>query len=1372
MVSSRGATLRRRCLLFLLFAQMETAAAALHSCDGVAWAIQSGVCAPWARADAWTRGSPPEEGDLVEVLPPPGAPLACVSVDQGEARATEIVVGAVGGGGPSRLRVRAGGRIKLSGTRTGDTGLCSYPSPAPSVSMAPSAPSPSPSSLPTPAPTADTRLPSMLPTQAPSTMPTPTLFEHSCLGVALTFSTGAGCSSWEEPDAWTTGTTPTVGDLIEAKPPPTPGTGFRTSGACLDIDGVDAVASEVDVSSSVDGWPMQVRIRDKGRLVIKGEVAGDASEGCSYPSPSPTASAAPSLLTPTVLPTHAPSMLPSPDPTALPSLITAPSPTPLPTHQRLTHTCGAVANGVVDDAMDCTHLWSDPSSWFYGSAPKKGDLVEVVPVLEASSSCLAVSGRNESASKVVLKGTVMGGRVRIRVVASGRLTVSGAVSAPSESQCVYPTLSPTALAFEHPTSIPTPLPTTAPSASLPTPAPTIQNHRCGGVAWSVTTGECASWHRDENWSTGAVPTEGDFVEVTTAPGASAACVEVDEEVEASEVEVWAAHEGSEAQLRVRTGGRLVIKGTTTNSSDGSHCLFPSPAPSFSSAPTVPSVGPSHVPTAAPSPAPWPRPSVLPIPLPTPTPSPQRYAGTCGAFKVASVDDGFLCTNLWSAPGSWVDGVVPNTHDLVEAFPPLEGSSTCLSIETTANASTVHLRGTVLGGHMRVKVISGGSLRVSGRVTSTTDGAQCATPSVHPTTPSPSASPSLAPSPAPTMQPSLSYPTPQTHGCSAVAWTRSSAECLPWDRASFWSTGAVPSLGDLVEIGPSPSVIGPCVTVSDDESATEIQILPSAKLRVVPGGRLKLSGSLVVDDPSLCSFPSSIPTSTQVPTAPTPGPSRAPSLSPTSPSLEPTAFEPTPRPTPQRFTHSCSSAAPTFSGDECSNWGSPDAWSTGVVPSEGTYVEAKPPPVPELAAPAPAESTCMSIKFDAAASLVDVESSLDGRHMRISLRQGARLIIKGHASSDDTQCTYSTPAPSLSAAPSSPSPVPSRSPTLLTRSPSEVPSFPPVPSPHPTVAALKHDCNSVVLSVIDESMSCAALWSDPSSWLGNISPQLGDTVDVAPVLKASSSCLTIDSKANASRISVQGIDTLAKVRLRVIAGARLRVSGQAGASNGTLCSLPTLAPTVFEASSLSPSSAPTSRTHRPSPSPTLRKHLCSGIGWNVNDGSCQSWDRSDFWTTAHVPATGSIVEIKPPPQSNLSSCVYVEDFHADATEVILNGKSRLSIKSNGRLRLSGEAANASDDQCSYPSPLPTAVTANITFAPTRLPTNSPSPAPAPIPSVGPSVIPTPLPSPSRHTAACDAAKIRRSDDTLKCDANWEDSSTWLGNLVPNIGKLHA
>jgi len=211
-----------------------------------------------------------------------------------------------------------------------------------------------------------------LPSLAPTPLPTPARVSHKCAGKALAYSTKE-CQLWWRTETWTSNSLPVVGDIVEIKAPASPD-GAEDGAACVSVNVDDAVASRVVVKPSLDGSGARLRVGSGGRLVVSGTVTAADGPECNYPSPSPTITFEPSApsATPTHLPTTNPSPLPSSGPTPVPVPTAAPSPHPYG------HDCGAVVSRVFDQGLTCAAAWDDGASWLGGSAPQRGDLVQLL----------------------------------------------------------------------------------------------------------------------------------------------------------------------------------------------------------------------------------------------------------------------------------------------------------------------------------------------------------------------------------------------------------------------------------------------------------------------------------------------------------------------------------------------------------------------------------------------------------------------------------------------------------------------------------------------------------------------------------------------------------------------------------------------------------------------------------------------------------------------------------------------------------------------------------------------------------------------------------------------------------------------------------
>ena len=369
-------------------------------CGSVELAYSGYGCVDWADPSSWTTNQVPTEGD--EVIAKPALPSAgggalgaCVELEGDDAVASRLVVSLnqntisasprrllEAASGRVRVRVGRGARLVVRGrvVASGDPTACAFPTPSPSVTLAPSSPTFGPSRAPTPLPSVrPSPAPTLSPTHGPSPAPTAERATFSCGAAALAYSAdgeGGGCADWTDPTTWTSGRVPGEGDAVDAKPPPLPAsTGGQSGGgvACVKVRGDDALASRVAVRPSLDaGRRARVVVGAQGRLVVRGRVAPVPRE-CLYPTPGPSVTPAPSA--PTARPTHVPSTatpVPSPAPTGI-FFSPTPGPTPLPTPRRNTHTCGAVVVALVDDEMACGAGWSETQTWLYGAVPSKGE---------------------------------------------------------------------------------------------------------------------------------------------------------------------------------------------------------------------------------------------------------------------------------------------------------------------------------------------------------------------------------------------------------------------------------------------------------------------------------------------------------------------------------------------------------------------------------------------------------------------------------------------------------------------------------------------------------------------------------------------------------------------------------------------------------------------------------------------------------------------------------------------------------------------------------------------------------------------------------------------------------------------------------------
>ena len=127
-----------------------------------------------------------------------------------------------------------------------------------------------------------------------------------------------------------------------------------------------------------------------------------------YPTPLPSASPAPT--SPTVPPSHAPTQF-SFTPTVAPSPAPTLRPTPEPSATRRTHTCGAIVLAPKTEPGggaalgSCGLTWFEASTWLGQQVPEQGDLVEAFPPDGSGElTCLTIdaSGGYQGASKVIV----------------------------------------------------------------------------------------------------------------------------------------------------------------------------------------------------------------------------------------------------------------------------------------------------------------------------------------------------------------------------------------------------------------------------------------------------------------------------------------------------------------------------------------------------------------------------------------------------------------------------------------------------------------------------------------------------------------------------------------------------------------------------------------------------------------------------------------------------------------------------------------------------------------------------------------------------------------------------------------------------------
>jgi len=615
--------------------------------------------------------------------------------------------------------------------------------------------------------------------------------------------------------------------------------------------------------------------------------------------------------------------------------------------------CGSNTWSAEDDRCE---LWRSDQLWTKGTPPTVGDLVVVVPPPGETSAC-AVVDDDAFASEVLVESAADLGTVQIRVKTGGRLVISGDVTAAADgSLCDYPTKQPSVspapsvpsiAPSRSPTPAPSPMPRPVPSMG-PTPgdslSPTMPRHMCGGVAWSDTTGACSSWDRDQKWSTGKRPAEGDVAEIALPPGTDKTCVVINGIAHTTDVIVSKSRDDdASVQLRVAKGGRLVLSGTVAPSS--ALCAYPSPVPTVSFQPSVPTAEPTHLPTPLPTQLPTPLPSTNPTPVPSPAPTMDRLTHTCGAASVTMIADDFgSCGAKWSDTSTWLHGFAPTFGSLFEAWPPLAASSACVTVDVaTAEVSKILVSATDTT-RMRIVVGTGSQLRVRGTPI-LPDPKQCVTPTVMPTISwSPSAKPVSSPTARPSALRQTSLPTLPRHHCGGVAWNEVDGACSTWDTDAKWSAGAVPTTGDLVEVIPQPGSDDACILVRDVAFASEVLVQAAAssssgssQIRVSAGGRLVISGDLAVASDAMCPFPTPPPTVSFQPSTPTFIPTHLPSPVPSALPTPVPSYPPSPMPssvpTLLRDTHTCgaSSVIVIDDGLKCgAKWSNPATWLQGLV----------------------------------------------------------------------------------------------------------------------------------------------------------------------------------------------------------------------------------------------------------------------------------------------------------------------------------------------------------------------------------------------------------------------------------------------------------
>ena len=672
----------------------------LHRCGNVALAAldidsingdgnSSEQCSLWNAGRIWNTGLPPQPGELVEVVSPfaGSRDTVCVVLD-GPGHGAQVEVSTSADGANARLRVKGpGGKLVIRGTQASlqnsSDAECAYPSAAPTLTPVPSVPSMEPSHAPSTSPS--TLLPSQVPSVSSTTLQ-PTLAEtYDCQTwkLAVAGSNVASCDVWERASTWTTNAVPQLGSYVIVKTPTLSSSvdnSTKSSDACVAISG-DAFVSKLEVKQSVSGGRVRVSVRTAyGRLVIKGKTTQDpASAECSYPTPGPSLSPAPT--SPTVRPSHLPTSLPSSIPSSLPSPSPSLAPIPSPTEERPdVYECTSVTNAyawIDDNAEAKCQSWMNPTTWTSNYVPSDGNLVQTkAPPLPSSrsnyistvgSACVELWGDASTVARLSVKTSLDGHGMRLKVGSQGRLTVKGTASVVTESKkCAYPTpqptlsLAPSAPSWE-PSHVPTELPSAAPSllpSAVPSAAPssyrpTTGNYECAVTTLAVVANKCQPWNKNVSWSASAPPHEGQIANLYPYPGEENVCVfvglslrerfssdsssddEVRDEAVASRVRLTKRYEDAGyARLRVRRGGRFTVKGavdSTLNTDE--RCVYPfrtgDPSQVPSLEPTsLPSLVPSQSPTSQParsvvidpSSAPSPSPSSIPTPVPTPVPS--------------------------------------------------------------------------------------------------------------------------------------------------------------------------------------------------------------------------------------------------------------------------------------------------------------------------------------------------------------------------------------------------------------------------------------------------------------------------------------------------------------------------------------------------------------------------------------------------------------------------------------------------------------------------------------------------------------------------------------------------------------------------------
>jgi hypothetical protein len=197
----------------------------------------------------------------------------------------------------ARVRVRTThGRLSVKGKvqQTTEESQCAYPSQAPSVSSAPTAPTLDPTHAPTELPSGSpSPLPSSSPTRQPSSLPTSVRTNMKpCDSISNAYTNDVSvCQVWMNPETWTGSSLPSFGDFVQAQAPPWPLNASSTFDVpCVKLEGDDAIVSRLSVKTAVDDRRMRVKVSHRGKLTVKGTAAMGNFKNCFYPSPSPTVS--------------------------------------------------------------------------------------------------------------------------------------------------------------------------------------------------------------------------------------------------------------------------------------------------------------------------------------------------------------------------------------------------------------------------------------------------------------------------------------------------------------------------------------------------------------------------------------------------------------------------------------------------------------------------------------------------------------------------------------------------------------------------------------------------------------------------------------------------------------------------------------------------------------------------------------------------------------------------------------------------------------------------------------------------------------------------------------------------------------------------